>query len=578
MREQSSPLARHDAGAGGSAVTGPEQTPAPRLLRRAASQTGSQGARLSPELEADAARRLGLLALVIAIVAVALGLVAQLSGAPSVLPARTRLGLIAADVALSLGLYAVIRGGLLSARRALDVGLVYAVMHALLSSVHFHAMTQVPGGAVRGWTAVAVWAMLYPLIVPSGPGRVWALTLATVAMDPLGLWINVAAGAPRPSPSALGQMFLPTALVCLLAPIGARIVYGMAVEVKRARELGSYRLVEKLGQGGMGEVWRARHRMLARDAAIKLIRPAALGADSGSQAREMVMRFEREAQATAALRSPHTVAVYDYGVAADGTFHYVMELLDGFSLQALVDRFGPLPPERAVSLLRQACHSLAEAHACGLVHRDIKPANLFVCRLGLDVDFVKVLDFGLVKLRGPRATGDESLTAQGAFPGTPAFMPPEVALGHERIDGRADIYALGCVAYWLLTGRRVFEGGNAMQAVVDHVRTQPVPPSQRTSQAIPGALERIVLRCLEKDPGSRPESVEALSSELEALAIEGRWTPGRAREWWLANPPAGRDGLATGPASDPWRDSDSWSGSTRTVEKRRAAPRLTHGG
>jgi serine/threonine-protein kinase len=474
-----------------------------------------------------------------------------------------RLGLIAADVALSLGLYAAIKRGWLTARSALDVGLVYAVAHALLSSVHFHAMTQVPGGAVRGWTPVAVWAMLYPLIVPPGPGRVWPLTLATVVTDPLGLWVNVVAGAPWPSPTALGQMFLPTALVCFLSPIGARIVYGMAVEVRRAREMGSYRLVEKLGQGGMGEVWRAQHRMLARGAAIKLIRPATLGAGSPDQARELLKRFEREAQATAALRSPHTVALYDYGVAADGTFHYVMELLEGFSLQALVGRFGPMPPERAVSLLRQACHSLAEAHAAGLVHRDIKPANLFVCRLGLDVDFVKVLDFGLVKLRARDAAADESLTAQGALTGTPAFMPPELALGSESIDGRADIYALGCVAYWLLTGKRVFAGGNAMQMVVDHVRSLPQPPSRRTSQVIPDGLERIVLRCLEKDPGLRPAGVEELSAELGALGIEGRWSVERARDWWRANPPEDRDGSTSLP------EIDSWTSATLTVGDKR---------
>jgi serine/threonine-protein kinase len=324
-------------------------------------------------------------------------------------------------------------------------------------------------------------------------------------------------------------------------------VYGLTVEVKRAREMGSYRLVEKLGQGGMGEVWRAEHRMLARGAAIKLIRPSALGA-GGSHAHEMVKRFEREAQATAALRSPHTIEVYDYGVADDGTFHYVMELLDGFSFQTLVERFGVLPPERAVSLLRQACHSLAEAHAAGLVHRDVKPANLFVCRLGLDVDFVKVLDFGLVKLSGPRAPGDEALTAQGAFNGTPGFMPPEVALGTDPVDGRADIYALGCVAYWLLTGQRVFEGTNAMQMVIDHVRTPPVPPSRRGAQPIPEALEDIVMRCLQKDPGARPASAAALSRELFALDLEARWTEARGREWWQTHTPGADD--AAGPTAE----------------------------
>ena len=323
---------------------------------------------------------------------------------------------------------------------------------------------------------------------------------------------------------------------CILTPIAARIVYGLTVEVRKAREMGSYRLVEKLGQGGMGEVWRAEHRMLARGAAIKLIRPVALGAAEGT---EMVKRFEREARATAALRSPHTIEVYDYGVSEDGTFHYVMELLEGFSLQTLVERFGPVAPERVVGMLRQACHSLAEAHAAGLVHRDVKPANMFVCQLGLDVDFVKVLDFGLVKRRGPQTRGEEALTVAGAVTGTPAFMPPEIALGAEPIDGRADLYALGCVAYWLLTGKRVFESGSGMQMVVDHIRTPATPPSKRGGPPIPAALEEIVMRCLEKDPAARPPSAVALSLALKGLDLEGQWTEERAQAWWRAHPPQG---------------------------------------
>ena len=307
--------------------------------------------------------------------------------------------------------------------------------------------------------------------------------------------------------------------------------------LESGRTFSHYRIEAKLGQGGMGEVWRAEHRMLARGAAIKLIRPAALGAGDGSRAHEMVKRFEREAQATAALRSPHTIEVYDYGLAADGAFYYVMELLDGFSLQTLVEQFGPLPPERVVSLLRQACHSLAEAHAAGLVHRDVKPANMFLCRLGLDVDVVKVLDFGLVKLQRPTGRGTEALTVEGAFTGTPGFMPPEVALGDEPVDGRADIYALGCVAYWLLTGKRVFESGNAMQMVIDHVRTPPVPPSQRGGQKIPDALERLVMRCLEKHATMRPAGAAELSRELGTLGLEDQWTEERARDWWHAHQP-----------------------------------------
>lgn len=526
-------------------MTDGERPSASRLLRRVAIQASRGGGRLSPDLERAAARRLGALALVVAIVAVAIGAITQASGIPAALGAGTRLTLVAFDVAISLGLYAAIAKGIISSKRGLDFGLAYQVAHAFLSALLFHALTLAPGVSVRGWTPVAVWTVLYPLIVPSSPRRVWIGTLATVAMDPLAVWVNLAAGAHRPPASELAHLFFPTVMVLALAPIAARIVYGLTLEVHQAREMGSYRLVEKLGQGGMGEVWRAQHRMLTRGSAIKLIRPAALGAGDSDRSNEMLKRFEREAQATAALRSPHTIEVYDYGVSADGTFHYVMELLDGFSLQTLVDRFGPLPPERAVSLLRQACHSLAEAHAAGLVHRDVKPANLFVCRLGLDVDFVKVLDFGLVKLQGPQARAAEALTIEGQFTGTPGFMPPEVALGAEPVDGRADIYALGCVAYWLLTGQRVFEGSNAMQMVIDHVRTQPVPPSRRAKQPIPHELERIVLRCLEKDPGARPASVGGLSSELRALGLEELWTEERAQAWWRAHQPSASAGEET---------------------------------
>jgi len=385
-------------------------------------------------------------------------------------------------------------------------------------------------------------------MIPAPTGRTVVATLATAAMDPLGLWVS---GAGRAIWSDLGTTFLPTLIASAIAPIAARIVYGLTVEVGRARRLGSYRLVEKLGEGGMGEVWRARHRMLARSAAIKLIRTSVLG--DPSRAFETLKRFEREARATAALRSPHTIAVYDFGLAADGVFYYVMELLEGFSLQTLVDRFGPVPPERAVRLLRQACHSLAEAHAAGLVHRDVKPANLFVCRLGLDLDFVKVLDFGLVKVQHASATGPEALTGDGGLTGTPGYMAPEIAVGAE-FDRRADIYALGCVAYWLLTGHRVFESGNGMQIVVDHVRTPPVPPSHRAGQALPPGLEQIVMRCLEKDPARRPASAAELSRELEALGIEALWTDARARDWWDEHPPVRtQDPAATTSVATPTR-------------------------
>jgi eukaryotic-like serine/threonine-protein kinase len=490
---------------------------------------------LPPDLEAAAARRLGALALVVAAVAVIMGSLEILGAIPSVVPRGPRLLLMAAAVAVSLGVHAAVSRRWVDARGALRLGVAFQAAQALFSALGFHGVALLAGTHVLGWTPVAMWTMVYPLIVPSPTRRIVLASLLTAAMDPLALWILVAAGAPSPAPAMLTRTLFSTVLACVLVPVAGRIVYGLAVEVRRAREMGSYRLLEKLGQGGMGEVWRAQHRMLARGAAIKLIRPEVLGG-SRAQAAEMLKRFEREAQATAALCSPHTIAVYDYGIADDGSFHYVMELLDGFSLHALVDRFGPVSPARAARLLRQACHSLAEAHAAGLVHRDIKPANLFVCRLGLDVDFLKVLDFGLVKRQAPTAADGEPLTMEGAFTGTPGFMPPEVALGAPVVDGRADLYALGCVAYWLLTGELVFAGGTPMQIVLDHVRAAPVPPSLRSGRAIPPGLERLVMQCLEKDPAARPASAAQLARDLDALGLESEWDEAAARAWWDAHP------------------------------------------
>src|SRR5262245_24008926 len=220
--------------------------------------------------------------------------------------------------------------------------------------------------------------------------------------------------------------------------------------------MGSYHLVELLGRGGMGEVWRGEHRLLKRPAAIKLVRPELLGANSDADSHDMLRRFEREAQATAALSSPHTIRLFDFGVTSDRTFYYVMELLAGRDLESLVREFGPVPADRALFLLRQACHSLADAHARGLVHRDVKPANIYTCRMGLEYDFVKVLDFGLVKFADRTAMQQTLMTAAHTTTGTPAYMAPELILGEADIDRRADVYALGCVAYYLLTGQLVF--------------------------------------------------------------------------------------------------------------------------
>ena len=299
---------------------------------------------------------------------------------------------------------------------------------------------------------------------------------------------------------------------------------------QQARKVGSYELEERLGQGGMGEVWRARHHLLARRAAIKLVRPEALGSDLQTR-RVALLRFEREAQATASLRSPHTIDLYDFGISDTGAFYYVMELLVGRDMQTLVRDFGQLPPDRALYLLEQVCESLAEAHASGLVHRDIKPSNIYVCREGLQFDFVKVLDFGLARERRPDAVHLTRHTSE-RITGTPAYMAPEVILGATEVDPRVDIYALGCVAYFLLTGQLVFEGTTPMKTLLKHVEEAPVPPSQRTEVAVPPVLDALILRCLEKDPERRPKDAQAVLHLVRECRIGRRWDDDRAREWW----------------------------------------------
>jgi serine/threonine-protein kinase len=331
---------------------------------------------------------------------------------------------------------------------------------------------------------------------------------------------------------------LPYLLVVLMAYVGARIIYALGAEVNRARELGSYRLVERLGAGGMGEVWKANHRLLARPAAIKMIRPLSADDSSGGASEQMRRRFEREAQVIAQLRSPHTVTLFDFGVAEDGAFYYVMELLDGLDADTLVKRFGPLPAERVVHVLTQICHSLAEAEACGLVHRDIKPANIFLSRYGEDHDFVKVLDFGLAKATTQQTAATEpALTVANVIQGTPAFIAPEQALGSGDVDIRTDIYATGCVAYWLLTGELVFSADTPMALLVAHAHTQPEPPSKKTELPIPPALDALILSCLSKDRANRPQSARHLLQSLARVPVPEPWTEDRAREWWRTHLP-----------------------------------------
>ena len=270
--------------------------------------------------------------------------------------------------------------------------------------------------------------------------------------------------------------------------------------------------------------------MLARPAAIKLVKPA--GASSARQADVFIKRFRREANMIAGLQSPHTVYLYDFGTAQDGRFYYVMELLDGISLQTLVTTFGPQPASRVIFILRQICSSLDEAHEQGLVHRDLKPSNVMLCTVARRHDFVKVLDFGLAKSVAPAARVDVSqLTVEGVAAGTPGYIAPEVALGDADVDARADLYALGCVAYVLLTGTLVFPDPNPLSMTLKHVQAVPDPPSLRTELPIPPDLERIILQCLEKNPADRPASARELDERLGNCVASG-WTERDAYDWW----------------------------------------------
>jgi hypothetical protein len=492
-------------------------------------------AALPPELLSDGVRRLRIAAALAFGIGVFFGVVDVLVPPPSS-PASRWLGLAALGIssALSAGMF------LLTFRRSiepvtlLDVALVYQVLNALAIAVNYHSVPLAVSDVSRGWSGAAVWVLVFPLLIPSTRGKVVLATLASAAMDPLGLLIHVAAGAPMPKAGTLLQAFSATGVAAFLGIFLSGLMYRLSVEVGKAREMGSYRLIELLGSGGMGEVWRAEHRMLARPAAIKLIRARTHGASY----RELIRRFEREARATATLRSPHTVQVYDFGTTDDGTFYYVMELLEGYDLDTLVTQFGALPPERAIHLLRQACRSLGEAHQGGFIHRDIKPANIYACHYGDDFDFVKVLDFGLVTAGGALDHRQSTLTAVGTIAGTPGYMAPEMAHGNREVDWRADLYSLGCVGYWLLTGKPVFENESSVDVLIDHARTPPVPPSQRAPQPLSPEIDEIILACLQKDPMNRPQSADEISESLARVYIASPWTRGRARRWWLAHPPS----------------------------------------
>jgi serine/threonine-protein kinase len=501
----------------------------------------SRPGRLPDDLLQAAMKRLAFLCIVLVVIHT-LAWVAWFLTAPEVLapPGRFPMGHVAAfaSIAVAIWFFVVIRRRRIDPMRLLDIGLLFEVFVCLGVSLEEFTdpelLTRVPTGI--SWVCWII--AIFPLLVPNTWRKAALAAFLSACTGPLAIVMLTAInGNPMPSGEHILILFFPNFISAAWAPVASRIVFGLGTEVERAREFGSYRLRERIGLGGMGEVWRATHRMLARPAAVKLIR-AEGGQGSSANDQALLKRFEQEARATAALRSPHTVGVYDFGISPDGVFYYVMELLDGLDLDTLVKRHGTLRPERVAHLLIQVCHSLQEAHQAGLVHRDIKPANLFVCRYGADLDFAKVLDFGLVKQR-ERHEHHTELTQTGSMLGTPAFVAPEMLEGADTVDGRADLYALGCVAYWMLTGELVFRGDNPLAMAVSHMREAPDPPSTRSEIPIPEGLERIVMDCLAKSPDDRPPSARDLSNRVGALDLHREWTEERMQTWWDRHRPQG---------------------------------------
>ena len=434
----------------------------------------------------------------------------------------------------SLAVILIHRRGFLPAARVLELGLVFEIIVALgLASLEF-ARPQSPGQPFSGISSLPMWILVFGIFVPNTPLRTLAAAVISACAGPAAYALNRwLANIPAWDGSQLALWFVPSFLMAGWTFFLSRDIYRMEVDISEAREMGSYALEKLLGRGGMGEVWIARHRRLCSGAAIKLIRPEVLIQKTGREAHVLRRRFEQEARATARLRSPHTVALHDFGVSEDGSFYYAMELLEGLDLEELIERFGPQPAGRVARILRQACDSLAEAHNYGLIHRDIKPSNIFLARLGVTCDFVKVLDFGLVKAENATST---RLTLDGTTAGTPAYMAPELARG-ALYDARADIYSLGCIAYYLLTGAVVFDESTPVAVAIAHVQKQPVPPSHRTELSVPSALEEVIMRCLAKDPADRPQSAAELARALARSEGMGSWTYDDAQQWWRVHLP-----------------------------------------
>ncbi|MDJ0974768.1 MAG: serine/threonine-protein kinase [Planctomycetota bacterium] len=411
-----------------------------------------------------------------------------------------------------------------------------------------------------GVSGICLWIVLFPLIIPCRPREALVTALASASMLPLSYGMHLALGGDPLPGAVLVRWWGPGYFCAGLSFMAAYSIQRLARDVSRVRSGAQrparYEVVEKVDEGGMGQVWRARHQFLPHDVAVKLVTPTADTRSRPEEVRALALRFRREARAVAMLRSPNTVRLFDYGVGEHGEMFAVMEYLPGIDLQRLVREYGPQPPGRVIHVLAQACRSLAEAHDKGLLHRDVKPANLMLCRLGHEVDFLKVLDFGLVGAMGHGPNDMPYLEEEGTVSGTLGFIAPEVVRG-TRGDARSDLFALGVVGYWLLTGTTLFPGEGGREDLIMHLSATAESPSARLGRPIADDLSQLILSCVDRIPEARPASAAALREALLACEDAGRWTEADAARWWAeredATAPARGEPGAPSPESAPTR-------------------------
>jgi serine/threonine-protein kinase len=515
-------------------VTGPHRRLVPARLLAALRPAPGAPTDLPSDVARESRRRIAIVSL-LGVCAYATFLGLELSGFVGGVSLERRIDLAhdAAGLALCATLLSVALSSPLADRTVFVLSLAFEILLVSLISIAIPWASFVRTAHVSGLTWASVVIILFPLLVPTRPLTTLVVSSLGALAMPGGLWLLSARGLITAHAPEYWSSCVTGAVVTGFATVCANTLHGARQQLAAARTIGSYELLERLGQGGMGEVWKARHQLLARPAVIKRILPAALQAPL-EERDAAIERFTREAQVTASLRSPHTVELFDFGASADGTLYYAMELLEGLNAEHFVYQFGALAPRRAVHWLRQMCHSLGEAHSRGLVHRDIKPANLFICRYGRDADFVKVLDFGLTRPVGP--PGEAGLTAPGMRLGTPGYMAPEQVYGLPS-DARTDLYALGCVGYWLLAGEKPFDAKSGAELMRMHV--QATPPSLATAARpeVSPRLEAVILSCLAKDPADRPASADALGEALEQTVDATPWSAEDARAWWEVHLP-----------------------------------------